>query len=61
MYIQIGEIKEQKDGSALVDVNYDKEVGNFIKTYYKKKRITKKLVEKFVIESLTNYIKKAEK
>jgi hypothetical protein len=58
MYININKVTEQKDGSALLDISYDKELENFVKTYYKKKRITKSLMEKFVIEGLTNYMEK---
>lgn len=58
MVIEINNIKENKDGSATLDISFDKEVETLIKKYYNKKKCTKKLVEKFVIEGLSNYIER---
>lgn len=61
MYLNVVDIKEHKDGSATVDIEYDKEVADFVKKYYKRKRLSKKLMERFVIEGLTNYLEQEEK
>jgi len=61
MLIKIGEFKEQKDGSALVTVDYDKDFSNLVKKIYKKKRATKKLMERAILDGLKNYIKLQEK
>jgi len=56
MYLQIKKIIEQKDGSCLIDIEYDKDVINLVKTHYKRKRISKKLIQKFIIDGLKNRI-----
>ena len=61
MYLNVVDIKEHKDGSATVDIEYDKEVADFVKKYYQRKRLSKKLMERFVIEGLTNYLEQEEK
>ena len=61
MLIKIGEVKEHKDGSATVTVEYGKDFENLIKKVYNKKRVTKKLVEKVVNDGLRNYLKSQEK
>jgi len=61
MELAIRKIKENKNGSATYEVDYDKEVSNFIKDHYNRKRISDKLIEKFVIEGLENYLKKEKK
>ncbi len=58
MKILISNYKENKDGSASFDLVYNKEVANFIKKHYNRKRITQKLMQKFVIEGLNHYLEK---
>jgi len=61
MFLKILKTTEQKDGTLLLDIEYDKEFESFICNHYKKKKFTKKLLKNFIIEGLTNYIKKEEK
>jgi len=58
--MKIVKIKEQKNGSILCDVGLSKEESDLIKKYYNKKRLTNKLLQKFVIEGLENYLDKEE-
>jgi transcription antitermination factor NusG len=59
MRMIFGKFKENKDGKTVsVTVDYDKDVKELIKKHYNRKRITSKLVERFIIEGLTNYLKK---
>lgn len=53
--IKITRITEHKDGSATIDFECDKKLKRLIRRYYNKKRVTKKLVAKFIKEALTNY------
>jgi hypothetical protein len=55
--MKILKLKEQKDGSALLTVGYTKEEAIFIKKYYNKKKVTAKLLQRFVCEGLENYLK----
>lgn len=57
MLLKIKKIKEQKDGSALVDIDYGKEFSDLVKKLYNRKRCTKKLIERAVNDGLRNYIK----
>jgi hypothetical protein len=55
--IQVLDIKENKDGTASVSIAYDSNFPKMVRNYYKKKRCTQKMMQKFVIESLEKYIK----
>ena len=44
--------REYKDGSARLTITYDKVFTEFVKEFYGKKKCTKKMVEKFVIDGL---------
>ena len=61
MKMQITKIVENKDGSATVTLDYDEDVTKLIRKYYNRKRVTKNLVQKFVLEGLGNYLKKENK
>ena len=58
MKMQITKIVENKDGSATVTLDYDEDVTKLIRKYYNRKRVTKNLVKKFVLEGLGNYLKR---
>lgn len=55
--IYINKIKENKNGSATVDITYCTTLPKLIKKHYKKIRCTKKLIERFIIEGLENHFK----
>lgn len=55
-YIRITKIRKNKDGSETVYFEYNNKLKETVKKYYNKKRITKKLVNKFIIEALTEYM-----
>jgi len=55
--MKILKYKEQKDGSAILDIEYNQDEAKIIKKYYNKEKITSKLLQKFVIEGLENYLK----
>lgn len=57
MLINILNFKENKDGSANFDVEYDKEVRDLILKSKKRKRITNKLMTEIVIEGIKNATK----
>ncbi len=57
MLIRVTRIKEKKNGKTLIEFEYKKEFANLLKKYYNKKRITKKMIRRFVREGLMNYIK----
>ncbi len=57
--IKITKIKEYKDGSATLYLEYNSIILHpLLRRVYNKKRITKKLVKKFVSDSLTYAMKK---
>jgi hypothetical protein len=56
--LKISQIKENKDGSFLYNVEYSKEFEELVLNYYKKKKLTKKLLERAISEGYTNYLKR---
>ena len=54
--IKVIKTKENKDGSLNVEVEYKKEFKEFLKETYKKKRFSKGLVKKFVLEALKWFV-----
>ena len=61
MEIKVIDIKEEKDGSAILTVDIDNEAENFIKAHYCRKRWSNKIGEQFILEGLTNAIKQLGK
>ena len=59
--IKIIKITEQKDGSAIIDIEYSKEFEDEIKRTYNLKRLTKKRIQKVVIEALKHKLQTSEK
>jgi len=57
MYIKVLKIKGNADGSANIDLEYPKKLETIIKKHYNKTRFTKKLMQRFIIEGIKNYIK----
>jgi len=53
--IRVTMVKEKKNGGATIEFEYTNTFAEIIRTYYGKKRVTKKLIQKFVREGLTNY------
>ena len=53
--IRITRVKERKDGSATIEFTYTKDFAETVRKYYNKKRVTKKMIQKFVRQSLINY------
>ena len=53
--IRVTRVKERKDGSATIEFTYTKDFAKIVRNYYGKKRISKKLIQKFVREGLINY------
>lgn len=60
MYLNLVELKEQKDGSAIATFDYDKEFVDTIKLIYKRKRATKALIKKAILDGLRKGIEDAE-
>jgi hypothetical protein len=58
MHITILNIIKNKDGSETWEIEYDRKTRDFIKKHYKRKRMTKKLLQKFIIEALEHYSEK---
>lgn len=48
--------EEHEDGSATLTVEYDKEFRAALRDIYNRKRCTKKLVKKFVMDGIDNAI-----
>ena len=59
MQVKIIKIKENKDGSADFEIEYEKDLELLITKRYGKK-FTSKLLERAIIEGLENYLKKEE-
>lgn len=57
MKIKIIKIKENKDGSAIFEIEYDKKLENMILKIYSKKKFTQKLLQRAIIEGCENYLK----
>lgn len=57
MKVKVTKIKENKDGSATVYLEYDKEVENLIKKETGKKKLTKKICQDFFLEAFKRSIK----
>lgn len=60
MQIKILNITDNLDGSANLEIEYPIEFREIVRNYYSRKRCTDKLIEKFIIEGLENYINKYE-
>lgn len=54
--IILHETIEHEDGSATFQFEINNNIKKIVKKYYKRKRFTEKLFERFVIEGLTNYL-----
>lgn len=52
MKLKVKVIKENQDGSAEIEITFDKEIENIIKKKYKCKTITKTVVKKFFVSLL---------
>ena len=57
MEFKIQNVIENKDGSAIVEIDTSSELRTFVRTYYKRKRCTNKLLSRFLNEGIDNYIK----
>ena len=55
MLIRITRVKKRSDGSAIIEFTYDKDFDKMVKNYYNKKKVTKKMIQKFVREGLINH------
>jgi len=55
--LRIIQVIEQPDGSALVDIEYDKNFTKVLREHYNRKRCTKKLIERAIKEGIENYDK----
>jgi hypothetical protein len=60
MTIKVVKIKENKNGSALFDIEYPKKLEDMICKYFNKSKFTKKLLQRAIIEGLENYLKERE-
>lgn len=60
-HIRIIKVKEHKDGSATIDIEYDKIFAYMIKALYGWKRLTQKRLENVIVEALRISIKRDEK
>ena len=58
---QITKVKENKDGSATLYVEYDKRFEEVVKTSYGKKKCSKKLVSQFVLRAIKNGLRRNRK
>ena len=58
---QITKVKENKDGSAVLYIEYDKRFEEVVKISYNKKKCSKKLVSQFVLRAIKNGIKRDRK
>ena len=56
MRIKVENIKDNEDGSCDLEISYGKDFEELVKQQYNRKRVTKKLIKKAVIDGLTNYI-----
>jgi hypothetical protein len=54
--LRVTRLKKYKNGSATVEITIDKDYTEAIKTVLNKKEITRKRVQKFIRESLINYV-----
>ena len=52
MEFKILNIIDQDDGTALVDIDVSAELKVFVRTHYKRKRCTNKLISKFINEGI---------
>jgi hypothetical protein len=59
MKCKVLNIKDQKDGSALADVEWDEEFGEFALEWAKKERMGE-IVEMFVLQSLKDGMKEKD-
>ena len=57
-YTNIIAIQENKDGSDQITFDLSKDIEELIMKYYKRKKFTREIFQKFIMESLENYIKR---
>jgi len=58
MSINMTNFKEQTDGSATLDLHYDKDFEVFLKEKFGWKRVTQKRIEKFINDTLLEMVSK---
>ena len=56
MKLIVTDTKELKNGECILTFDYDKDFIDFVKKYYKVKRLSKKRIQQFILEGLNNYI-----
>ena len=54
MKLKVHNVIEQKDGLGIIDIEVTTELKIFVRTHYKRKRCTKKLICKFINEGIQN-------
>jgi len=55
--IKVNKVIENQDGSATLHIEYNPQVlYPLIRTHYKKVRCTQKMIKKFLLKAITNYI-----
>ena len=59
--IKIIKIKDNKDGSALLTFEYGEDFKDLVKKHYNKKRFTKKLAKRFILEAIIYTLKEYTK
>ena len=52
--LEIIEVTTNKRGDGNINIKYSKGFKNFVKKRYSKSRITKKLIRRFIIESISD-------
>lgn len=57
MIIKIVKINEKKDGNAIFNIEYDKDFENLVLKFYKRKKLTPKLLQRAIMDGLENYLK----
>lgn len=60
MLLKVLEINESNDGPADCKVEYGEEFKNLAKSIYKRKRFTKKLMKKAILDGLAHCLKHKE-
>lgn len=54
--IIVHDVKENEDGSAIIDLEANDEMQELIRRYYRTEKFTEELLCRFVTEGLTNYL-----
>lgn len=55
--VELKKIKENKDGSATIEIEYDGDFETMIKNKLKVKKVTKQMIKDEFINGLLNYVK----